>query len=214
MIEITAEQVRAIAPRMVLPYETALRRPDFNEMLRRQRINESPLRLAHFFAQILHESGGLRILSEDLHYRSAERIRAVFGVRRFPTLQSAEPYVGQPERLAEKVYGGRKDLGNTLPGDGWAFRGRGPIQLTGRANYEKWGRVFAVDLAARPERVLEPELALGIPMGFWASRGCSEAADHDDLVKVTKLVNGGTNGLEDRRLWLVKTKAMVGVTTK
>lgn len=209
MIVITAEQVRAIAPRMVLAYEKALRLPDFTEQMRRHRINESPLRLAHFLAQILHESGGLRILEEDLTYRSAERIRAVFGSRRFPTLAAAEPYVRQPERLAEKVYGGRKDLGNRLPGDGWLFRGRGPLQLSGRANYEYWGKVFKADLAARPERVLEPEFALRIPMGFWSRVPCGEAADLDDLEGVTRLVNGGLIGLEDRRQWLVKTKALV-----
>lgn len=149
------------------------------------------LRLAAFLATILHESGGLRLMEENLNY-SAPRLLQVWPAR-FPTLADAAAVAGNPEALANKVYGGR--LGNDQPGDGWRYRGRGLIQLTGKANYA----TFARQIGARPEDL--PALlatrtgAADSAAAFWVARGCNEAADRGDITAVRRLVNGGTIGL-------------------
>lgn len=204
MIPITIEMVRRVAPRMTLAYQKALAGAD--EVLARYGVNENALRLAHFMAQVAHESGGFTICEEDLSYRTPDRIRAVFGAKRFPTLESAQPFVRNPIQLARKVYGGR--MGNTLTNDdGWRFRGRGPLQLTGRENYQRFGKLVGVDLESQPELVNDPRFMLAIPAAYWQDRGCSPFADADNLTAVTKKINGGTIGLSDRADWLKKWKA-------
>jgi putative chitinase len=205
MIPVSLDHLRPLAPRAHLVYLKALAHAD--AVLTRYDVNTNALRLAHFFAQILHESGAFTVFEESLTYRSAERIRAVFGSKRFPTLASAARYVNNPIELARKVYNGR--MGNTVTNDdGFRYRGRGPLQLTGRDNYVKFGSIIGVDLAAKPELVNHPEYLFAIPAAYWKVRGCNEAADADDVVRVTKLVNGGTIGLDDRKAWLARTKAV------
>ncbi|HSF93859.1 MAG TPA: peptidoglycan-binding protein [Thermohalobaculum sp.] len=104
------------------------------------------------------------------------------------------------------AYEGRADLGNTQPGDGKLFKGRGLIQLTGRANYKTFGRRMGVDLVSDPEAAAEPVLSLRIACEYWKDRRINQWADRDNLVRVTKKINGGTNGLEDRRQYLAKAK--------
>ena len=139
----------------------------------------TPLRQAHFWAQAAHETGGLRLLHE------------VWG----PT-------------DAQKRYEGRKDLGNTEPGDGYLFRGRGIFQLTGRANYVAMGNKIGIDLVADPEKAADPEISLRIACEYWKSRKINVCADADDVVAVTKKINGGTNGLQDRKANLAHAKKM------
>ncbi len=169
---------------------------------------DRPLRFAHFLAQCCHETGGLTVLVESMHYR-AERIRQVWPSR-FPTLASAQPFAGNPSALAEKVYGGR--MGNTEPGDGFRFIGRGLLQLSGRANYTRIGRTLGLDLAGQPHVATRPEYMLLIALEFWRSAGCDVHADADDIQKVTRAINGGQIGIADRRAWLAKAKAMLGLT--
>jgi len=208
MISVTLDQLRALAPTLHLSYIRAA--DSLDEVLARFEISATPLRLAHFFAQVLHESGGFRVFEEDLTYRSAARIRAVFGAKRFPTLAAAEPFVNNPIALARKVYGGR--MGNTVTNDdGWNFRGRGPLQLTGRENYQRFGKLIGVDLIADPGLVNDRRSLFAIPAAYWNQRACNAAADRDDLEAVTKLVNGGLVGLSDRAAWLKKTKAVFAV---
>lgn len=126
-------------------------------------------RKAAFLAQIGHESGGLRWLVE---------------------LWGPTP--------AQARYEGRKDLGNTQPGDGYRYRGRGLIQITGRANYEECGAALGADLVNEPEKLGEPELAARSAAWFWDSRGLNELADSGDFEKVTRRINGGLNGYADR----------------
>lgn len=107
------------------------------------------------------------------------------------------------------AYEGRKDLGNTKPGDGRRYKGRGLLQLTGRANYREYGKALNIDLENNPARAAEPALSLRIACEYWKRRNINAACDRDDLITVTRLINGGTNGLEDRRGYTSKAKAAI-----
>ena len=169
---------------------------------------ETPQRLAALVGQCGHESGGFAKTVENLRYSTPERIKAVFGRgragrRRFPTVESAVPYVRQPTKLANYVYGGR--MGNTQTGDGWRFRGRGYLGLTGRNNYRKIGRALDLGLEASPEVAANPHRAWQIAGHYFATRKrggktAFEWADEYHHRNVTRIVNGGTHGLEDRTL--------------
>jgi putative chitinase len=172
---------------------------------------DNPLRLCHFMAQVMTESAALRSVSENLNY-SADRLKAVWPSR-FPNDEVAAEYAHNPEKLANFVYGGR--MGNADPGDGYKFRGRGLLQITGRENYTKLGQLIGVSLADNPDLATDPSTALKVAIGFWNNaryqgKTCNQLADADDVVGLTHAINGGTNGLEDRRKWLEKTKALWG----
>lgn len=107
------------------------------------------------------------------------------------------------------AYEGRRDLGNTQKGDGRRYKGRGLLQLTGRANYREYGKLLKVDLENNPDRAAEPVLSLRIACEYWKSRKINAACDRDDLITVTRLINGGTNGLEDRRDKTSRAKAAI-----
>lgn len=140
---------------------------------------DTPMRQAHFVAQIGHESGHLRYNEE---IASGER------------------------------YEGRADLGNTQPGDGRRFKGRGLIQLTGRANYTAYGTEIGRDLLADPTPVAtDPALAVDVACWFWATKGLNALADADDIERVTRRINGGLNGLADRAVILDRAKAVLEV---
>ena len=145
-----------------------------------------------FLGQVLHESGGLTQFSENLNY-SAERLCKVWPTR-FRTLADAKPYARNPEALANKVYAGR--MGNTEPGDGWKFRGRGPIQLTGRSNYAAVGELIGQDLTIMPELLEQPRFALEAAIAWWEDRIPDSMLG--DTEKVSRRVNGGLIGLADR----------------
>lgn len=162
----------------------------------------TPLRLHHFLAQIAHESAGFRRLEENLSY-SAERLMQVWP-RRFPTKADAQVCAGRPFALAEKAYGNR--LGNVRPGDGWKYRGRGLIQLTGRENYAEAAKWSGLPLEDNPGLAAEPDDAARIALAFWRTNGLNLIADQDDIAAVTRVINGGTHGLEDRAAWLAKAR--------
>lgn len=152
---------------------------------------DTPLRLAHFMAQVMAETGGFRYTEEDLSY-SAKRLTEVWPSR-FPTTADARAFANDPEALAESVYGKRQDLGNTQRGDGWRFRGRGFVQLTGRYNYEDLSDTIGVDLVSDPDLLAEDfSLSLAAACAYWASRRCNDAADADDLVAVSRGINLGS----------------------
>jgi putative chitinase len=171
------------------------------------RINTS-LRLEHFLAQVLHESGALTRLEEGLSYSSAERLHAVFP-KYFPSLESARPYVHNPQALANYVYGQR--MGNVVVGDGYKFRGRGPLQITGRAMYAQIGALLSLPLEEQPELVCTAEHALDCACAVWTIKKCNADADLDDILAVTKRINGGLNGIDDRKAWLLRVRAELGV---
>jgi len=165
------------------------------------------LRLHHLLAQIGHETAGLTRLEESLHY-GADRLCAVWPGR-FPSVAAAQPFAGNPRGLAERVYGGRLGNGPDGSGDAWRFRGRGYIQITGRANYARVGRAAGLDLEAAPELAAAPEHGLAVALAFWSWKGLNALSDSDDLVAVTRRINGGSHGLADRRAWLDKVRRVL-----
>jgi putative chitinase len=176
---VTLAQLRALFP--LAPRLEQFVDP-INEVLTRYQIN-TPLRVAHFLGQVGHETGGLRWLEE------------IWG----PT-------------SAQRGYEGRRDLGNTQPGDGYRFRGRGLFHLTGRANYERFARaVGQPQILENPDLVATPYWAAHSAGWFWhvgnrTGRSLNALADRDDLPGITLVINGGLNGLENRRLWTEKAK--------
>lgn len=148
--------------------------------------------LADFLGQIIHESGHLERLVENLNY-SVERMMAVWP-KRFPTHAGARPYERNPPKLAEKVYGGR--LGNDQPGDGARYIGRGLMQITGKDNYRVVGNVLRLNLLAVPELLAQPDIALRAALAWWNKNIPDEMIG--DVERVTRRVNGGTVGLDDR----------------
>jgi putative chitinase len=153
----------------------------------------------HFFlAQIAHESDGLRLREENLNY-SAARLMQVWPAR-FPSLAAAAPFARDPEKLAEQVYGGR--MGNVRPGDGYRFRGRGYLQITGRDGYRLVGHHAGLDLEHQPELAADPEHALAIAGAFWMWKRLNPLCDQGDFATVTRRINGGLVGLQDRFAWL------------
>lgn len=205
MTRFTLRQLLEIAPKAREAYREAFANVD---VLERSGLLEGPRRLPHFLAQVCHETAGLTVLVENLNYR-AERLMEVWPSR-FPSIAAAQPYALQPKALANHVYGGR--MGNVDPDDGWRYVGRGLLQLTGRANYARIGRALGLDLLGRPYLVASAEHALAIAVEVWRSAGCMAAADEDDIVRVTKAINGGLIGLADRRAWLARAKAVFEVS--
>lgn len=177
------------------------------ELFEGYRIAESEVRLHYFLAQLGHESAGLTVVTENLNYR-AERIVKVWP-RRFAGIEAARPCAGNPRRLANTVYGGRMGNGPPASDDGWRYRGRGYIQITGRATYAAIGRLAQLDLLDQPDLAAQPGLALLTACAFWRSKGLNTICDGRDFTRLTRRINGGTNGLRDRRAWLDKVRRVL-----
>lgn len=158
-------------------------------------------RVAAFLAQCGHESAGFSVLSENLNY-SSDALNKIFGKYFVKAGRDSVPYHRQPEKIANVIYASRMGNGDTASGDGWKYRGRGPIQLTGKDNYSR----FANDFFDDPETVMEdPDLladhiptALLAAVWFWNKNGLNKFADAKDIKGMTKVINGGFIGLEDR----------------
>jgi putative chitinase len=159
----------------------------------------TPLRLAHFLAQCGHESGGFRLTQENLNY-SAKGLNGIFK-KYFPTEAAAAPYNRNPQKIANKVYSNRMGNGTEASGDGYKFRGRGYIQLTGKDNYTAFGKSIGEDMTANPDKVASTYALLSAAW-FFSKNGLHKMADGgatDSVVtSITKRVNGGTIGLADR----------------
>jgi len=157
------------------------------------------LRLAHFLAQCGHESGGFKLSQENLNY-SAAGLMGIFK-KYFPSQALADEYARKPEKIANKVYGGRMGNGDEASGDGYKFRGRGYIQLTGKENYTSFDTTVDDDIVTNPDLVAT-KYQLASAAWFWNKNKLNEIADGgatDEVVtKITKRVNGGTIGLPDR----------------
>ena len=160
---------------------------------------KTELRLAHFLAQCAHESGNFTVLKENLNY-SAEGLTKVFP-KYFPTIESTNGYAKNPEKIANKVYGGRMGNGNESSGDGYKYSGRGAIQLTGKQNYTLFDDFVPEAIIETPSLVATKYPLLSADW-FWSRNGLNAIADlgatDDVITKITKKVNGGTHGLEDR----------------
>lgn len=168
-----------------------------------------PKKLAMFMGQMSHESGGFTKLQENLNYSSVGRIRQVFGKNKAVAGMNDEQLKGlvsNPDALANVVYGGR--MGNTDPGDGAKFKGRGFVQLTGKDNYAAAGKALGLDLVNHPELAADPANASKIAAWYWKTRVAAKGAD-TSVDAATKAINGGTHGLEDRRQQTQKFAAMI-----
>ena len=163
------------------------------ETFKKYQIN-TPKRQACFIGQCMHESGGFKLLKENLNY-SAKALMNTWPSR-FPDLNTAMIYERQPEMIANKVYSGR--MGNTEDGDGAKYIGRGLIQLTGKDNYRAFGEAIGEDLVANPQLVEEPRYAALSAGWFWNKRGLNALADVMDITTMTIRINGGKIGIDDR----------------
>lgn len=171
----------------------------------------TPRRVAHFLAQIGHESAGLTVLEENLFYRSAGRIQAIWPAR-FPTEAAAQPYVANPRALANLVYNTR--MGNAGGDDGWNFRGRGLLQTTGRRNFTRLAEVFGLGTPQKAALWAATREGAAMSAGlFWADQGLNEVADtggSEVVEAITLRVNGGRHGLADRRAIYARAAAVLG----
>jgi putative chitinase len=160
----------------------------------------TPLRLAHFLAQCGHESGGFRATQENLNY-SAKGLLGIFK-KYFPSVALAQQYERKPELIASRVYASRMGNGNEASREGYKFRGRGYIQLTGKENYTAFGKSIGEDMVANPDKVAGPYALLSAAW-FFSKNGLNKIADEGSsdavVTKITKRVNGGTIGLADRQ---------------
>lgn len=188
-----AEWCRILIACHVKPAVAAKWADVFADVVKPGTFSQGDAELDDFLGQVLHESEGLERLTENLNY-SAERLTVVWPGR-FPTKAEARPYAKNPEALANRVYGGR--MGNTEPGDGWRYRGRGPIQLTGKDNYARVGDLMGQDLVSLPELMEQPRYALEACIAWWEDKIPDSMLG--DPEKITRRVNGGLIGLADRQ---------------
>lgn len=161
------------------------------------------LRLAHFLAQVNRESNDMRVIEENLNY-SAKRLLQVFP-KYFKTFDEAKMYEYRPEKIANRVYANRMGNGDEASGDGWRYRGRGLIQLTGKNNYLKFSKWYndSKIFVDNPDLLLQPQFAVLSAFFYWTTRKINdmiiEKADQYEVCKgITKVINGGYNGLDDR----------------
>ena len=163
-------------------------------------------RQACFIGQCQHESGNFKVLQENLNY-SAEGLMKTWPSR-FPTKEIADQYARNPEKIAGKVYNGR--LGNTSEEEAAKYLGRGLIQLTGKENYANCGSGLGVDLVGHPNWLLDPKYATLSAGWFWNKKGLNDLADTGDYETMTKRINGGTLGLDDRKAKIAKAREILG----
>jgi putative chitinase len=170
-------------------------------------ISDKTIRKEYFLAQIAHETGGLTRSIENLNY-SAQRLTEIWPTR-FPTLASAQPYANSPEKLANKVYADRMGNGPPESGDGYRYRGRGYIQITGKDGYRQTGLRAGLDLVSSPERAVAIEDALRVACAFWKWKDLNPLCDKRAFEEVTRRINGGLIGLDDRLEWLKKVRSVL-----
>lgn len=156
------------------------------------------LRLANFFGQLHHESA-LKPVSENLNYSQGALLR-VF--KKYFSVGNINQYARKPEKIANLVYANRMGNGDEASGDGWKYRGRGFIQLTGKDNYRMLSDATGVDYVDNPDLLLNEADAMMATIWFWQVNRLNELADNDNIGLITKRINGGLNGLEDRKKWV------------
>ena len=202
MIEASVLKTLGVAPDNIDKYL-----PWLNMTMLKYDIN-TPVRQAMFLSQIAHESGNFCHVSENLNY-SVNGLRSVFG-KYFPNDNLAAEYARKPEKIANRVYANRMGNAEESSGDGWKYRGRGLIQLTGKNNYTAFSLAADNNALLEPELVSEPELAVQSAGWFWDTNGLNALADTGDVRVVTKRINGGYNGLTDRSAKFGKLMIILG----
>ena len=183
--------------------------PALEQTLPKYGIAESKVRLAHFFAQILHESGCMHFDMENLNY-SSDALRRVFG-KYFPTKEEADACARKPEKIANRVYANRMGNGSEASGDGWKYRGRGLIQLTGKNNYKAFAEWVGDERIMDDPDLVSTEYAVHSAVFFWDKNNLNKIADKDDVVTLTRRINGGENGLSHRRELLNKANGLLAM---
>ncbi|KAF6661273.1 glycoside hydrolase family 19 protein [Enterobacteriaceae bacterium EKM102V] len=172
----------------------------------------TPLRQAHFLAQAGHESAGFLKVEEGLNY-SENALTAMFGKR--ITAEQARAYgrnamhPANQKMIASIIYANRNGNGDVASGDGYRYRGRGLIQITGKANYAALEKQLGADVVANPDLLLGYRFAAMSAAAWWKNHGLNELADSDDVTRITRIINGGTNGLDDRKSRLSKSKGIL-----
>ena len=207
-MQITIEQIKKIAPGV--PDKAAGEFVDtFNKWSDKFGIT-TPLRAAHFISQCVHECAELKAFEENLNY-SEKGLLKVFP--KYFNATTAKQYARKPEKIANRVYANRMGNGNEASGDGWKYKGRGAIGLTGRSNYLAYSTSgFCVgDLMAHPEWLAKSPGCYKSAMWFWWKNGLNAIADTGDVNGVTKRVNGGYNGLDSRKKYLARAKEALGI---
>lgn len=159
---------------------------------------DSPYRIAGFLSNVAHESAGFKFVSENLNYSAASLMRVWSS--RFSTVEIAQRYAMQPEKIANRAYADRMGNGDEASGDGWKFRGRGLIQLTGKNNYVAYSMACDNEALQHPEIVEQPKYAAESAGWFWSVNRLNQLADNQDIVGMAKRINGGINGLDDRQM--------------
>ena len=194
----TSEQLQALGidAKWLEPLEEAFEKYDIS----------TPQRQACFIGQCAHESGNFKTMQENLNY-SAEGLMKTWPSR-FPTKEMADQYARQPAKIAGKVYNGR--LGNTSEEEAAKYLGRGLIQLTGKENYANCGSGLGVDLVGNPDWLLDPKYAALSAGWFWNKKGLNSLADSGDVDTMTKRINGGLIGLDDRKAKIAKALSVLG----
>jgi putative chitinase len=168
------------------------------------------LRTVHFMAQVCHESNGFRKNVESMTYTTPERLMVVWPSR-FKTLESAKPFVNNPEKLGNNVYANRMGNGGPETGDGFRYRGRGPMQTTGKDAYKTVSLKVFGDTRLLDNPDLLTNLNVGLLGAFieWKEKGCNAFADADDITTITKRINGGLTGFDGRKIWLATWKQVL-----
>ncbi len=203
-MELTLDQLKQSVPNCEHPEKFL---PHLNHYM----INEgiiTPLRKAHFLSQVAHESSNLNVFTENLNY-SATALLNVFG-KYFPSREMAEKYARKPIDIANRVYGGRMGNGPEESGDGWRYRGAGLLQLTGKNNHQSFADSVGRPLAGIGDYLRSYEGAVHSAAWFWSMNGLNALADRNDIRGVTRRINGGLNGLQDRQERFQKIMKVLG----
>lgn len=177
----------------------------FNDAMSKYAI-DTPLRKAHFLAQVGHESGGLNFTMENINY-SADGLLKIFP--KYFNAESAASHARNPQMIANRVYSNRMGNGDVASNEGWMYRGRGLIQLTGKANYSLYSIVLNKPVADVIAFLETPAGAADSAAWFWNKHNLNQVADKDDIRQITKTINGGVNGLDDRQHILDEAKKYV-----
>lgn len=202
---ITEENIRLIMP---LARSAAVYAPMLTRAIKEFSI-DSPLRAAAFLAQVAHESTQLNRTDENLNY-SAEALHAKFN-KYFSALTDMSYYHRQPERIANRIYANRMGNGDEQSGDGWKYRGHGLIQLTGRYMFEQYQAATGVPVLEQPGLLLMAPDAARSAAWFWATNGLNELADAGNFIRITRRINGGTDGLTQRQAFYSAAKQVFGI---
>ena len=193
---ITLKLLRQVAPKTKSSVLEQYINP-LNKLCKKYGILDTDNRLAAFLAQVAHESGGFHFRQENLNY-SSSALRMVFG-KYFKSEDEANKYERKPELIANRVYANRMGNGDEKSGDGWKYRGRGLIQLTGKDNYTRFSKSMDMDIDEVIDYLETTEGAVMSAVWFWDNNNLNRYCDKDDFIGLTKRINGGTNGLADRK---------------